>query len=113
MNTTAPTVPQPTQSELVAHYPHQPLKGQAAMVTGANSGIGESVARHLAAAGAATVINYVFNPEVAQAIVNDIIQAGGQAMAIQGDVSKEADVEAMFDQMVKAYGTIDIMVNNA
>ncbi|HEY3780731.1 MAG TPA: SDR family oxidoreductase [Fimbriimonadaceae bacterium] len=104
---------QPAQSEIVAHYPHKPLKGQVAMVTGANSGIGESVARHLAAAGAATVINYVFNPEVAQQIVDDINKAGGQAMAIQGDVSKEDEVNAMFDQMVEAYGTIDIMVNNA
>jgi glucose 1-dehydrogenase len=110
MNT---TVPEPSQSDIVAHYSHQPLKGQTALVTGANSGIGESVARHLAAAGAATVINYVANPDAATAIVDDIVAAGGKAMAIQADVSSEESVNAMYDQMFAAYGTIDILVNNA
>lgn len=107
------TFEQPSQSALVARYPHQPLKGQKALVTGANSGIGESVARHLAAAGASVVINYVSHPEAADQIVTDITAAGGTAMALPADVSKEDQVQAMFAEMFKAYGTIDILVNNA
>jgi len=101
------------QKELFARYTHRPLKGQKALVTGANSGIGESVARHLAAAGAAVVINYVSKPEVAQQIVAEINDAGGEAIAIQADVSKEDQVQAMFAQMFQTFGTIDILVNNA
>jgi glucose 1-dehydrogenase len=92
---------------------YQPLKGQRALVTGANSGIGEGVARSLGAAGAAVVVNYVANPDAAQKIVDDIKKGGSDAMAIQADVSKEAEVEAMFKKMLSAWGTIDILVNNA
>lgn len=101
------------QAELMTRYPARPLTGQKALVTGANSGIGEGVARYLAAAGAAVVINYVTRPETAQAIVADITAAGGQAMAIQADVSNETQVQAMFAQMIQQWGTIDILVNNA
>jgi len=104
---------EPTQADLEKRYDHKPLRGQKALVTGANSGIGESVARHLAAAGAATVVNYVVNPESAQAIVDDIVKAGGEAMALSADVSKEDQVQTMFKGMFEAYGTIDILVNNA
>src|SRR5690349_799455 len=103
----------PTQAELNRRYDHKPLRGQKALVTGANSGIGDSVARHLAAAGAATVINYVANPDAAKAIVDDINANGGESVAIAADVSKEDQVQAMFRQMFDAYGTIDILVNNA
>ena len=92
---------------------YQPLKGQRALVTGANSGIGEGVARSLAAAGAAVVVNYVVGPEAAEKIVSDIKAAGGQAMALKADVSKENEVREMFSQMFKAWETIDILVNNA
>ncbi len=92
---------------------YQPLKGQKALVTGANSGIGEGVARSLGAAGAAVVVNYVANPDAAQKIVDDIKKGGADAMAIQADVSKEPEVEAMFKTMLSAWGGIDILVNNA
>ena len=91
----------------------RPLQGQTALVTGASSGIGEGVARALAAAGAAVVVNYVSRPEAAAAIVRDIEADGGRALAVQGDVSKEAEVQAMFRRMLGAWGTIDILVNNA
>ena len=92
---------------------YQPLKGQKALVTGANSGIGEGVARALAAAGAAVVVNYVVQPDAAEAVVKDIVAQGGEAMALRADVSKEADVESMFAAMIKKWGTVDILVNNA
>jgi len=91
----------------------RPLEGQRALVTGANSGIGEAVARGLADAGARVVVNYVAGEERAKEVVQDIEQGGGDAIAIRADVSKEADVEAMFRQMINAWGSIDILVNNA
>ena len=93
--------------------PAKPLKNQKALVTGANSGIGEGVAKALAAAGASVVVNYVVNPDAANAVVADIKAAGGEAMALAADVSNEGQVQAMFKQMIAAYGTIDILVNNA
>ncbi|AIE86092.1 SDR family oxidoreductase [Fimbriimonas ginsengisoli] len=107
------TLNDPTQAQLAAAYEHRPLRGQKALVTGANSGIGESVARHLAAAGASVVVNYVTNPDAANAIVADINANGGEAVAIAADVSKEDQVQAMFAQMMERFGTIDILVNNA
>ncbi len=89
------------------------LKGQKALVTGASSGIGEAVARCLAKVGASVVVNYHSEAEEAHIIVDDIKSAGGEAIAIQADVSKENDVKAMFSQMFKEFGTIDILVNNA
>ncbi len=94
-------------------FKQQPLAKQRALVTGANSGIGAAVAEALAAAGAKVVINYVRGPEAAAEVVERIHASGGEAMAIQADVSKEDEVKGMFDQMLDAYGTIDILVNNA
>jgi glucose 1-dehydrogenase len=93
--------------------PSKPLKNQKALVTGANSGIGEGTAKALAAAGAAVVVNYVVNPDAANQVVADIKADGGEAMALQADVSNEEQVQAMFRQMISAWGTIDILVNNA
>jgi len=89
------------------------LKGQRALVTGANSGIGAGVARALAQAGASVVVNYVANDEIAGAVVREIQAAGGRAMAIKADVAKEDQVQAMFRQMIDAWGSIDILVANA
>jgi glucose 1-dehydrogenase len=89
------------------------LKGQSALVTGANSGIGEEVAIALANDGANVVVNYVTHPENADAIVKQIESNGGKAIAIKADVSNEIEVQSMFQQMFKEFGTIDILVNNA
>ncbi|OIR05714.1 glucose 1-dehydrogenase [mine drainage metagenome] len=89
------------------------LKGQSALITGANSGIGKGVAIALAKEGANVVINYVTHPEAAQEVVKEIEGFGGKAIAIMADVSKENQVQNMFQQMFSHFGTIDILVNNA
>jgi glucose 1-dehydrogenase len=89
------------------------LKGQRAVVTGANSGIGEGVAKALAAAGARVVVNWVSGEDRAQQVVADIAAAGGTALAIKADVSKEDQVQAMFRKTIDAWGSVDILVNNA
>jgi glucose 1-dehydrogenase len=92
---------------------HRPFSGQKALVTGASSGIGEGIARALGAAGADVVVNYVAQPDTAGRIAAEIRAMGVEAMAIRADVSKEAEVEAMFGRMLEAWGAIDILVNNA
>jgi glucose 1-dehydrogenase len=89
------------------------LAGQAALVTGANSGIGREVALGLARAGADVAVNYVSNPPAADAVVAEIRGLGRRAIAVHGDVSREADVEAMFAQAVAEFGTLHIVVCNA
>lgn len=92
----------------------QPMLNQKVLVTGANSGIGEGCARALAAAGADVAINYVSHPEAAERICAEIREkTGRQAMAIQADVSDEAQVQAMFARMFAEWGTIHVLVNNA
>jgi glucose 1-dehydrogenase len=89
------------------------LKGQTALVTGANSGIGRAIALALGRAGANVVVNYVTAPELAEGVVDEIRQAGCQAMVAQADVSNEAQVEAMFARAIDEFGTLDILVNSA
>src|SRR5947199_2075938 len=91
----------------------QLLKGQKALVTGANSGIGKAVAIALGAAGADVVVNYVRGDDSAKEVTSRIEEFGVKALAIQADVSNEEQVTAMFRKMFDAFGTIDILVNNA
>jgi glucose 1-dehydrogenase len=91
----------------------QPLAGQKALVTGANSGIGKAVAIAMANAGAVVAINYVAGEEEAQAVADAIVASGGRAIALRADVSDESQVEAMFAEAVAVLGTIDIVVANA
>ena len=89
------------------------LVGQKALVTGANSGIGEAVAIGLARAGADVVVNYVTNDAAAQKVVQAIEAEGGRGLAIEADVSKEVEVVDMFKKAIDAFGTLDILVANA
>ena len=89
------------------------LKGQKALVTGANSGIGKAVAIELGKAGADVVVNYVKGDDTAKEVVDIITAAGTRAMAIQADVSNEDQVIAMFQKMISEWGTVDILINNA
>ncbi len=91
----------------------KPLQGQRAIVTGASSGIGEAVARALAAAGAKTVVNYHSKDGAADAIVSEIVAAGGEAIAVQADISDEQQVRHLFQSAIDAWGSVDILVNNA
>jgi 3-oxoacyl-[acyl-carrier protein] reductase len=89
------------------------LDGKVAIVTGASKGIGASIAANLAAAGAAVVVNYASSREGADRVVANIRQGGGRAIAVQGDMSKSADVKRIFDESKKAFGRLDVLVNNA
>ena len=89
------------------------LKGQKALVTGANSGIGKATAICLAQAGADVVVNYFSGDDAAQQVVADIQKSGAKAIAHLADVSREDQVQAMFKRMIEEFGTIDILVNNA
>jgi glucose 1-dehydrogenase len=89
------------------------LIGQKALVTGANSGIGRSIALAFAQAGADVVVNYVTDDAAAQEVVQQIVQGGGKAYAHRADVSSEEEVDLMFDHMVREWGSVDILVNNA
>jgi glucose 1-dehydrogenase len=93
--------------------PEKPLAGQVAIVTGANSGIGESVARCFADAGAKVAINWVVHEDATNAIVADIQKKGGEAIGAKADVSNEAEVQAMFAETIRAFGTVDILCANA
>ena len=89
------------------------LTGKIAIVTGASKGIGAGIAKGLAAAGAAVVVNYASSKKGADGVVEEIIGKGGKAIAVQGDVSKATDVRRLFSETKRAFGAPDILVNNA
>jgi 3-oxoacyl-[acyl-carrier protein] reductase len=89
------------------------LDGKVAVVTGASKGIGAAIAKHLAAEGAAVVVNYASSKSGADKVVTEITEAGGKAVAVQGDVSKKADIASLFAETKKAFGQLDVLVNNA
>jgi 3-oxoacyl-[acyl-carrier protein] reductase len=89
------------------------LAGKVAVVTGASKGIGAAIAKHLAAEGAAVVVNYASSKSGADKVVAEITSAGGKAVAVQGDVSKQPDIGKLFSETKKAFGHVDILVNNA
>src|SRR5205085_979679 len=84
-----------------------------AIVTGGDSGIGKAIALRLAKEGTAVTINYHSNEQAAAAVKQEIEGKGGKVLAIQGDVSKVADIQTLVDQTVQTFGRLDIMVNNA
>lgn len=89
------------------------LKDKTAIVTGAGKGIGAAIARRLAGEGAAVVVNYARDEAAARAVVQEIEQAGGRAVAVQADISNPAAMAQLFDAAETAFGPIDILVNNA
>lgn len=89
------------------------LEGRTAIVTGASRGIGKAIALQLAKLGAAIVVNYNSSPAAAEEVVAEITGAGGKAIAVQANVSDEAQVEALFKAAIEAFGKVDILVNNA
>lgn len=89
------------------------LAGKVAVVTGASKGIGAGIAKALAGAGASVVVNYASSKDGADRVVAEIAAKGGKAIAVKGDVSKAADVKSLFDETKKAFGRLDVLVNNA
>jgi len=89
------------------------LTGQVAVVTGASKGIGAAIAEHLAAAGAAVVVNYASSKEGAERVVAHIVNKGGRAIAVQANMVHPADIERLFAEAQRAFGKLDILVNNA
>ncbi|WPV01996.1 glucose 1-dehydrogenase [Mucilaginibacter sp. cycad4] len=89
------------------------LENKVAVVTGASKGIGAAIAKHFAAAGAKVVVNYATSREGADKVVKEITDNGGTAIAVQADVSSEADVTRLFEETKTTFGALDVLVNNA
>ena len=89
------------------------LTGKVAIVTGASKGIGAGIAKALAAAGAAVVVNYASSKEGAERVVAEITGKGGKAIAVHGNVAEAKDVQRLFAETKKAFGALDVLVNNA
>ena len=89
------------------------LNGKVAVVTGASKGIGAEIAKQLAAEGASVVVNYASSKSGADKVVADITAKGGKAVAVQADVAKPEDIKKLFAETKKAFGKLDVLVNNA
>src|SRR6266513_711903 len=89
------------------------LDGKVAIVTGASKGIGTAIAKHLAAEGAAVLVNYSSSKQGADRVVDEIAKQGGKAIAVRANVAKKTEVEHLFSETKKAFGSLDILVNNA
>lgn len=89
------------------------LKGKVIIITGSSRGIGMTIAKTLAKNGAKVVVNYSGNEETAKSVVNEILQSGGQAIAIKADVSKSEDVKRLFQKTIEKFEKIDVLINNA
>ncbi|MCE5317534.1 MAG: glucose 1-dehydrogenase [Parachlamydia sp.] len=91
----------------------QKLSGKVAIVTGASKGIGAAIAKHLAHEGAAVTVNYSSSKAEAEKVVQEIVQQGGKAIAVQANMANQADIKRLFDETKKSFGRLDILVNNA
>src|SRR5436189_5036371 len=89
------------------------LDGKVAVVTGASKGIGAAIAKHLAAEGAAVVVNYSSSKEGADRVVDEIAKQGGKAIAVRANIARKVEIERLFAETKKAFGKLDILVNNA
>jgi len=89
------------------------LTGKVAVITGASKGIGAAIAKSFAAEGASVVVNYASSKAGAESVVAAIIEAGGKAVSVSGDITKAAEAQGIIDAAIKAYGRLDILVNNA
>src|SRR4051794_32996363 len=93
--------------------PEKKLTSKVAIITGASGGIGRVVAKRLASDGFAITVHYAGNPAKAEALVTEINNAGGKAIAVQADVAKAADVQTLFKQTLEAFGKVDVVVHTA
>lgn len=98
---------------MAANTTSRKLAGKVAVVTGASKGIGAGIAKHLAAEGAAVVVNYSSSRDAAERVVNDILAKDGKAVAVQANVAKQADVQRLFAEAKRVFGRVDVLVNNA
>ena len=89
------------------------LQGKIALVTGASRGIGAAIARRLTADGAKVVVNYAKSTNAAEEVVRQIKSAGGEATAVQADLSDLSQIQPLFDATLQVFGRLDILVNNA